>query len=163
MDVTVTVALIILGLILSMAGFVGCLVPVVPGPPMSYAALIILSLAKQWKPFSSTFLLVMAGLTLLAVALDYAVPAFGARRYGASKLGVLGAALGMILGLLAFPPFGMILGGMAGAVVGEFFAGKKSQEALRASWGVFIGTMVSIGLKLSLCAVMLFFYVKGIF
>jgi uncharacterized protein YqgC (DUF456 family) len=163
MDATVTVALIILGLILSIAGFVGCLVPIVPGPPLSYAALITLSLAKHWEPFSPTFLLVMAGLTLLAVALDYAVPALGARRYGASKLGVLGAALGMILGLLAFPPFGMILGGIAGAVVGEFSAGKKSREALRAGWGLFLGSMVSIGLKLSLCAVMLFFYVKGIF
>jgi uncharacterized protein YqgC (DUF456 family) len=162
MDATLTVALVIFGLILSIAGFFGCLVPIVPGPPLSYAGLIILSLAKRWEPFSSTFLLVMAGLTFLAVALDYAVPAFGARRYGASKLGIFGAASGMILGLLVFPPFGMILGAMAGAVVGEFLAGKKSRDALRAGWGVFIGTMVSIGLKLSLCAVMVFFYVKAI-
>jgi uncharacterized protein YqgC (DUF456 family) len=163
MDAALTVALITLGLILCIAGFVGCLVPIVPGPPLSYAGLIVLSLAKHWEPFSSTFLSVMAGLMLLAVALDYAVPALGARRYGASKLGVLGAALGMILGLLVFPPFGMLLGGIAGAVVGELLAGQKSREAFLAGWGLFLGSMVSIGLKLSLCAVMLFFYVKAMF
>jgi uncharacterized protein YqgC (DUF456 family) len=160
MDTVLTIFLVGIGLMAAVAGFLGCIIPILPGPPLSFAALIILSLAKAWKPFSLTFILVMAGLTVLVTVLDYVVPAAGAKKYGASKLGMWGSFLGLIIGLFAFPPFGMFIGGIAGAVVGELLAGRKGKEALRAGWGVFMGTIVTIGFKMSLSAVMLFFYVK---
>jgi uncharacterized protein len=160
MDTVLTIFLVGIGLMAAVAGFLGCIIPILPGPPLSFAALIILSLAKAWKPFSPTFILVMAGLTVLVTVLDYVVPAAGAKKYGASKFGVWGSFLGLIIGLFAFPPFGMFIGGIAGAVVGELLAGRKGKEALRAGWGVFMGTIVTIGFKMSLSAVMLFFYVK---
>ena len=163
MDSVLTITLITLGFILAAAGFLGCLIPMLPGPPLTFAALILLSLAKGWEPFSAGFLLVMAGLVVSAALLDYLVPALGARKYGATRLGVWGSAVGLILGLLFFPPFGMFLGGMAGAVLGEFLAGRRGGEAFRAGWGVFLGSMVSMGFRLSLSAVMLFFYVKEMF
>jgi uncharacterized protein YqgC (DUF456 family) len=52
------------------------------------------------------------------------------------------------------------LGAIAGALCGELFAGKKGKKALRASWGVFLGNIAAMGLKLALSGVMLFFYVK---
>lgn len=160
MDTFLTIFLVGLGLMAAVAGFLGCIIPVLPGPPLSFVALIILSFAKAWKPFSLTFILVMAGLTVLVTVLDYVVPAAGAKKYGASKFGVWGSFLGLIIGLFAFPPFGMFIGGIAGAVTGELLAGRKGKEALRAGWGVFMGTVLTIGLKMSLSAVMLFFYVK---
>jgi uncharacterized protein YqgC (DUF456 family) len=163
MDTAFMIFLVGFGLLVAIAGFLGCLIPILPGPPLSFAALIILSLAKAWKPFSLTLILVMAGLTLLVTVLDYVVPVAGARKYGASKLGLWGSFLGLIIGLFAFPPFGMFIGGIAGAVVGELLAGRKGEEALRAGWGVFVGTIVTIGFKMSLSAVMLFFYVKEMF
>jgi uncharacterized protein YqgC (DUF456 family) len=155
--------LVVSGLIVAIIGFLGCFVPILPGPPLSFIALIILSLAKAWKPFSLTFILVMGGLTVLVTLLDYVVPAMGARRYGASKLGMWGSLLGLVIGLFAFPPFGMFIGGMAGAVAGELLAGRKGEDALRAGWGVFVGNMLTIGFKLSLSAAILFFYVKAMF
>jgi uncharacterized protein YqgC (DUF456 family) len=163
MDSALTVLLVGFGLIVAIAGFLGCLIPILPGPPLSFVALIILSLAKAWKPFSVTFILVMAALTVLVTALDYVVPVAGARRYGASKFGVWGSFIGLIIGLFAFPPLGMFIGGVAGAVVGELLAGRKGKEALRAGWGALIGNVLTIGLKMSLSAVMVFFYVKGMF
>ena len=163
MDTALTIFLIALGFAVSIAGFVGCLLPILPGPPLSFVALILLSLAKDFAPFSLTFLLVMGGLTVLVTVLDYVVPAAGARKYGASKFGVWGSLMGLIVGLFVFPPFGMFIMGIAGAVLGELVAGRKSGEALRAGWGVFIGTLATIGFKMSLSAVMLFFYVKEMF
>ena len=82
------IVLIILGLLFALIGLIGCILPIIPGPPLSFFALIILSYAKNWEPFSTTFLIIMAGLTILATVLDYVVPAIGAKRYGASQLGV---------------------------------------------------------------------------
>ncbi|TET82435.1 MAG: DUF456 domain-containing protein [Desulfobacteraceae bacterium] len=158
-----TIALIIIGLLIALVGLAGCIVPLIPGPPLSFLALIIISYAKNWEPFSATFLIIMAVFTLAVTISDYVVPVRGAKKYGASKLGVWGSIIGMLVGLLFFPPWGMLLGAIVGALSGELLAGKKSKKVLRAGWGVFIGNMVAMGLKLALSGVMLFFYVKEMF
>jgi len=155
------IVLIIFGLLLALIALVGCILPFIPGPPLSFLALIILSYAKDWEPFTSTFLIIMAGLTILLTTLDYVVPAAGAKRYGASKLGMWGSITGMLIGLFLLPPWGMFIGAIAGVLVGELVAGKEGKKALRAGWGVIVGNMVVIGLKLAFSGVILFFYVRG--
>ena len=156
------IALIILGLILALIGLLGCILPVIPGPPLSYASLIILSLARQWEPFSLTFLIIM-GILMLAVSLvDYVFPAIGAKRYGASKAGVWFSIIGMVVGIFFIPPWGIFIGAFVGALIGELLVGKGGKKALKAGWGVFVGNMVSIGFKLAYSGVIIFFYVTKI-
>jgi uncharacterized protein YqgC (DUF456 family) len=157
------IVLIILGFLFALMGLIGCILPVIPGPPLSFFSLIILSYAKDWEPFSVTFLIVMAGLTILATVLDYIVPAIGAKKYGASKLGIWGSIIGMIFGLFIFPPWGVLVGAIIGALAGELAGGKKGKKALRASWGVFVGNIMGVGLKLAFCGTILFFYIKEMF
>lgn len=160
MALTVTVTLIVLGLILALLGIAGCLLPVIPGPPLSFLALIILSYARNWEAFSGTFLVIMGILTVVVMILDYVIPAGGAKKYGASKPGVIGSVIGMFGGLFFFPPWGLFLGAFAGALIGELMARKGGKEALRAGWGVFMGIMVSAGLKLAFAGVIFFLYIK---
>jgi hypothetical protein len=155
--------LIVLGLFLSLVGLIGCVLPVIPGPPLSFLALLILSYAKNWEPFSLTFLVIMAVLTVVVSILDYVIPAGGAKKYGASKTGIWGSVIGMPLGLFFFPPWGILLGGIAGALIGELIAGKEGKKAFQASWGIFVGFMVSTGLKLAFSGALFFFYVKEMF
>jgi len=154
--------LIIAGAFLSLAGLVGCLLPVVPGPPLNFLALILLSLARGWEPFDATFLIVMAGVTVVVTVLDFVVPALGAKRFGATRAGVWGSVLGMIAGILFFPPFGMFIGAFVGAVAGELAAGREGPSALRAGWGVFMGTMLATALKLAASGVMCYYFVKAL-
>ena len=158
-----TIALVILGLIIALIGFVGCILPVIPGPPVSYTALIILSLAKKWEPFSITFLIIMGALMIAVSLVDYVFPAIGAKRYGASKAGVWFSIIGMLVGIFFIPPWGMFIGAFGGAIVGELLVGKGGKKALKAGWGVFLGNMVSIGFKLAYSGVVIFFYVKEMF
>jgi len=155
--------LILLGLVLAFVGLVGCVLPFIPGPPVSFLALIILSFAKNWEPFSSTFLIMMAVLTILVTLLDYVIPAVGAKKYGASELGVWGSIIGMVIGLFLLPPWGMFIGAFVGALAGEILAGKEGREVFRSGWGVVVGSIAGIGLKLALCGVMLFLYFKEMF
>jgi hypothetical protein len=157
------VALIIIGLILAISGMVGCILPVIPGPILSFSALILMSWVKSWQSFSQTFLIVMGILTGLLLLLDYIAPALGAKKYGASKRGLWGSAIGMIIGIFFIPPWGMIVGAFIGALVGELAAGKSGRKALRAGWGILIGNVLVIGLKLAFTAVVLFYYIKEMF
>ena len=102
----------------------------------------------------------MAGLTIVVTLLDYVVPAIGAKRYGASTLGVWGSIIGMLFGLVIFPPWGMLIGAIAGALAGEMLSGKKGEKVVRAGWGVFVGNILGIGLKLAFSGAILFFYIK---
>lgn len=157
-----TVALIISGLFFALAGIISCLLPVLPGPLLSYLGLLILSYARNWEPFTTTFLLVMGALALVASILDSFLSAIGARRYGASKWGILGSIAGIVVGLFFIPPWGMVLGAIGGAFLGEVMAGKAAREALRAGWGVFLGNLMGVVLKLVYTGALLFIYIREI-
>ncbi len=157
------IILIIIGFILIIIGIIGCIVPGIPGPPISFLALIFLSIAKHWEPFSVTFLMAMAGLTIVVTVLDYIVPAAGAKKFGASKYGFWGSIIGMILGIIYAPPLGMIIGAFIGAFIGELLVGKRSLDAIKAGWGVFAGVMVGTILKLIVSGVMTFYFIKALF
>ncbi len=155
--------LIVLGLLIALLGLAGCILPVIPGPVVAYVSLLFISLASGWEAFSVTFLLIMAAGAILMTLLDYVVAAAGAKKYGASSPGVWGSVIGMLLGIFFFPPWGILIGAIAGAFIGELFVGKKTGEALRAGWGVVVGNIFGIALKLGYCFLVLFFYIKALF
>ncbi len=161
MDVMFT-GLSALGALLLLAGFMGCVLPVLPGPPLSFCGLLLLYGSKGWAAatFGPTTLLVLGGAAILVTILDLVTPIWGAKRYGASRAGILGSVAGMILGMIFFPPFGMILGAFAGALAGEMIEGKRGAEASRAAWGVFLGTVAGIILKLTVSGVITFYWVR---
>lgn len=158
-----TITLLILGLLLALVGLIGCILPVIPGPPISFLSLIVLSYARHWEPFSTTFLVVMGVITAVVVVLDYIIPAGGARRYGASKAGVAGSVIGTVVGFFFVPPFGIFVGAFLGAIAGELVIRKGGKDALRAGWGVFVGFAVSTGIKMAFACVVLFFYIAELF
>jgi len=156
------ILLIILACLFIILGLLGCVIPGLMGPPFSFLALILLSTAKKWEPFNPTLLIVLAVLTIIVTGIDYVFPAIGAKKYGSSRAGLWGAIVGMILGILFFPPFGMIIGAFLGAVLAETLSGKPSQEALKAGWGVFLGILMAILFKLTASGIMTFYFVRAL-
>jgi len=157
------IILIILGFLFSILGLIGCILPALPGTPLNFIALLLLSIAKDWRPFSATFLIIMAIIAIAVTVLDNIIPALGAKKYGAEKSSVWLALAGTIVGLFLFPPWGIFLGAFAGALVGELLHGKETKTALKAGWGVFVGTMLGIGIKLIASGVMFSYFIKGVF
>lgn len=156
------IILIILGFILITAGIIGCVLPIIPGPPLTYIALIMVSLAYRWEAFSATFLIVMGVITVVVTAMDYVMPLFTAKKFGASKYGIWGSILGMIAGLILFPPFGLLIGAFLGAVAAELIFNEDMKKSLKAGLGVFIGTILSIFMKLGASGVMVFYFIKAV-
>lgn len=143
--------LVILSLILALAGIIGCVFPGLPGHPLNYLAMWCL----QWAfhPFSIATLIVFGILTIVVLVLDYYVPIWTAKKFGATKQGIIGSMLGMIVGFF-FTPIGMILGTIMGAIIGDMVAGKTSSQATKSGIATFFGTLISIGMKLVLSGVM---------
>ncbi len=150
--------LIIIGIILNMIGIIGVIVPALPGIVLNYIALILLYTVKGEAEFSLRMLIVFGILTGLVVLLDYILPLLGARKYGASRMGIWGAVIGMVIGIVFFPPFGIIFGLLMGAFLGELIAGKEQSQALRAGFATFLGSLTSMVVKLLLAIVMTVYF-----
>jgi len=140
-------------------GILGCLLPVLPGPPLSFAGLLLLHFTS-FADFSSTFLITWGCVTILVTVLDYVVPIWGTKKFGGSKSGMWGSGIGLLIGLFFLPPIGMIVGPFAGAIIGEAITGKNASGSFRAGLGSFLGFVAGVGLKLAASIVMTFFYIK---
>lgn len=145
MDVLYAVAAAVLICI----SFIGCTVPVVPGPVLAFCGILTL-LPSRFAPSTETC--VMFGVACAVVlALDYIVPAFGAKKFNCSRWGVLGCMVGTIVGLF-FLPWGVLVGPFVGAVIGELVAGKELAASLRGGFGALLGFLFGVALKLAYCA-----------
>lgn len=153
---------IALGIVLVILGLLGCFLPVIPGPPLTFVALLLLQL-KAKPPFEVWFLLVMLAITLVVTILDYVVPVIGAKKFGASKAGIWGSTIGLIAGIFFFPPLGIIIMPFVGALIGEFIVGKKTGLAFKAAFGTFLGFLMGTLLKLIASAVMAYYFITNIF
>ncbi|NQU85034.1 MAG: DUF456 domain-containing protein [Mariniphaga sp.] len=151
--------LISIGAIFMILGFVGGIVPILPGPPLSYVGLLLLHFTERYQ-FSSRFLIIWAAITVIVYAVDYIVPAWGAKKFGGSKRGIWGSIIGLFLGLLFFPPIGIIIGPFIGAVVGELTGGKDSATAIKAGFGSFFGFLVGTLLKLITSGFMAWYFIS---
>ena len=104
----------------------------------------------------------MGIITLTVTVFDYILPLLTAQKFGASKYGIWGSILGMIIGIIIFPPFGLLIGAFLGAVLGEFIFNIDTKKSLKAGFGVFIGTILSIFIKLGTSGAIAFYFFKAV-
>ncbi len=141
--------LIIAASILILLGIAGSVLPVLPGPPLGYAGLLLLHFTSG-HDFSTTFLVVWGLVTGLVVILDYVIPVYGTKYFGGTSRGMWGATIGLIIGIFFLPPAGMIIGPFVGALIGEMTAGSGNTQAFRAAIGSFLGFLAGTFMKLAL-------------
>ena len=154
--------LAILSIILMLIGLAGVLVPFLPGVPVAWLGFWLFAYQSHWEKISLQTTLIFLALTVLSVILEFALPLLGAKKYRASKHGLIGAALGLVIGPFVAGPFGIVIGPLLGAIIGEFIAGKKQEQALQSGLGTFVGFMVSIILRLVLVLIMIGFFAVAI-
>ena len=144
------------GVLLLALGYVGCVVPVLPGPLLAYGALWWLHFCRPEIGMDDK--LVVGGIAVAVVsALDYLLPAVFARRFKCSGWGTAGCLVGTVAGLF-FAPLGIVLGPFLGAVAGELVAGRGLAPALKGGVGALLGFVFGVVLKFSAVALMTFWY-----
>jgi len=151
MDIFLAVAAIVL----SIAGLAGCIIPMLPGPPISYAAMLLAACMTD-SSLTGISLVTFLLVTIAVTAADYFLPAWLARRFGGSHAGITGATLGMVAGFFILPPMGIVLCPFIGAVIGELLVDREdTARAFRVGFGAFLSFIVGTGIKLAASAAML--------
>ncbi len=145
---------LVLAAVLVCVGIAGAVLPALPGVPLVFAGLLVAAWAGDFQQVTWVTLVVLGLLTLLSFVIDLVATAAGARRVGATKLAVLGAALGTLGGLFLGLP-GLILGPFVGAVAGELISHGQVQQATRAGLATWMGLVFGTLAKLALVFTML--------
>ena len=158
--INMDIFLIIIAGLLLLTGFLGSILPVLPGIPLSYLGIILLHLTSAIQ-FSSGFLIILGIVVVVVQLLDFIIPVWGTKKTGGSKAGVRGSIIGLFAGFF-MGPWGIIAGPFIGALIGELLVGKTSQKAIKAAFGAFLGLLTGTILKLILAGIMMFYYVEAL-
>jgi uncharacterized protein YqgC (DUF456 family) len=157
----VDIILLAVGLALIVVGLIGCIVPVLPGPPLSFLGMLALHYT-HWGGFDPDLLWTMGSLAVIVTVLDYIVPIWGTKKFGGSKAGIWGASIGLLIGLF-LGPLGIIFGPFVGALVGELTQHNDSGKAFVAALGSLVGLLMGIGLKLIASGFITYYFIKELF
>lgn len=140
-------------------GIIGCFVPVLPGPPIAFAGVMIVYFTTD--EVSTPALFVYGLVTLLTVVLDYIIPMLGVKYFGGTKYGKWGCFIGSIIGLF-YLPWGIIAGPFFGAFIGELIGKNSARDAAMSGVGSLLGFICGVLLKLIVCFYFLWVCLSGI-
>ena len=160
MTVLIIIVLLIAGL-LSLTGIVGAIAPALPGPPLSFASLLMVYFTCPGT-ISTELLIWMLVLTIIVSVLDYVAPIWLTKVGGGSKAAIWGSTLGLIAGLF-FMPIGLIVGPLAGAFFGEMTNNSSVGKATRVALMSFVSFLLTTGAKLVLSALMTFYTLEAVY
>jgi uncharacterized protein YqgC (DUF456 family) len=152
----------ILSLIIMVVGIIGIILPILPGLPLIFGAALFFSIVTGFQYIGAKTMIIFACLTTIGMVLDYMATSLGVKKMGGSTIGMIGAFIGMIVGMLipGAGIFGFVIGAFIGAVVCELLVGKEAHRALKAGIGSFIGFLAGGVLRFVIGMIMvgIFFY-----
>jgi len=132
--------------ILLIIGIIGSIVPVLPGPPISYSAILVLHFFTSYQ-FETSLLITLAMIVVVITFLDYWLQFYGVKKFGGGKKATNGTILGLLIGIFIFRPIGIIVGPFIGAYIGAKMEGNE-EDATKIAFGSILGFLGGTLLKL---------------
>jgi len=149
----VTTFLWILSAALILLGLAGTVLPVLPGTVLVWGGIVLGAWIDDFARVGMSTVVVVSVLAALAWGLDYLAGLMGAKKAGASKMALIGAAAGTVLGLF-MGLVGVLFMPLVGAAVGEYLAQKDQTRAVKVGVATWIGIMVGLIAKVVLAFIM---------
>ncbi len=140
--------------VLILIGLAGTILPAMPGVPMVFAGLFLAAYLGNFERIGWPTLTLLAVFTVVAMLADFVATLLGAKRAGASKLALVGAAVGSVIGVFS-GLWGLLLFPFIGAVAGELINRQQIGQASRVGLATWLGMMVGVLAKLAIALTMI--------
>ena len=146
----------IVAILMIVVGIAGTVLPALPGVVLVFGGIALAAWIDDFTRISAWTVGALAVLTLAGVAADYVAAALGAKKAGASKLAIVGAAIGTLAGIFT-GLVGLLFMPLAGAALGELVAQRDLRRAGKvgiATWlGLLIGTAVKVAIVFTMVGI----------
>lgn len=153
--------LYVLGVVALVGGVAGVVLPMLPGSLLLFGGALLVAWAGGFALVGWPTLTVVGLLAIAIWAVDWVAAALGAKATGASRWAVVGASLGLVVGMF-LGPVGLIAGPAVGAVALEYWRDPDFEQALRAGAGAFVGFLLGSVVKVALAFVLIGALVVGL-
>lgn len=151
----------ILSAVLILAGLAGIVLPALPGTILIFGGILLAAWIDDFQRVGGWALGAVAVLTVLALLMDYVSAVLGAKRAGASRQAVIGAALGTVAGIF-MGLVGVLFMPLVGAAVGEFIARRHHGQALRVGIATWLGLLAGMLAKFVLAFMMIGIFIAAL-
>jgi uncharacterized protein YqgC (DUF456 family) len=152
----------VIAIALIVIGIAGTVLPGIPGAVAVFGGMLLAAWIDDFQRVGWITLTVLGVLTALAFVFDIVGGLIGAKRVGASRLALTGAAVGALIGVF-FGFIGILIAPFIGAVAGELISRRQLGPAARvglATWiGLAIGALAKVALVFAMLAVFVTSYV----
>lgn len=156
-----TTALWIVAIAMIAVGVIGTVLPALPGVVFVFGGIVLAAWIDGFTRISGWTLGLLAILAAVSFAIDFIATAVSARRVGASRLGIVGAAIGTVAGVFT-GLVGLIFMPLAGAFVGELIARRDALRAGQVGLATWLGLLAAAVLKIALVFVMVGVFVAAL-
>ena len=151
----------IIALLCGIIGIIGSIMPILPGVALSYIGMLCAYFTSA-STITTPMLWVWGIVTVAVCVMDYILPAYFSKMFGASKAGMTGATLGVFAGIF-LGPIGIVFGPFAGAVLGEMLNQNRTLgEAIKVGFGSFLSFLVGTGIKLIVATIVTYYIARDI-
>ena len=147
----------ILSIALIGVGLAGTVLPALPGTLFVLGGIVLGAWIDGFTRVGWPSITLVTLLAALAWALDYVAGLVGAKKAGASREAILGAAIGTVAGLL-MGLVGVLFMPLVGAAIGEYLARQDHRRAVHVGFATWLGIMAGI-----LAKVVIAFMMIGVF
>lgn len=156
-----TTTLWIVAVLLILVGVAGTVLPALPGVPLIFGGVLLAAWIDDFQRISVVTVVVLAVLAVVGIIIDYVAAALSAKRAGASKQGIVGAAIGTLAGVFT-GLWGLLFMPLAGAAIGEFIAHKNMFRAGKVGAATWFGLLVATAIKLAIAFTMVGVFVAAL-
>ena len=155
------IALWIVAVLLMAVGVAGVVLPALPGVVFVFLGILLAAWIDDFARIGGLTLGVLAALAVIAFVIDYLASTVAAKRAGATRLGLLGAAIGTVLGI--FTGFiGLLFMPLVGAAVGEFLGHRDAIRAGQVGVATWIGLLVGTVAKIAIVFTMIGIFIAAL-
>lgn len=150
-----------LSTILILAGIAGTVLPALPGPILVLAGVALAAWIDGFTRVGVVVVVIVAILAVMAWVLDYAAGMLGARKVGASRQALVGAAIGTVVGLFA-GFIGVLFLPLVGAAIGEYVARRDELHAMKVGVATWLGILAGLAAKVVIVCIMVGVYLVAL-
>ncbi len=157
------ITILIISLLVILVGLAGIIFPILPSTPLIWVGVFIYAACDGFETIGWTLLLIFAVLAIVSIVLDYLGGVIGAKKYGATRWGLIGSVIGGIVGFFMGGIIGLVFGPFFGAVSFELLFGKDLKGAFRSGMGTLVGFLGGVIIKLVISIVIIGIFIMKVF